>query len=186
MSALFGLFGSPDVEKLAGEGDVPGLIKALSYGGDAGVRDAAAKALGKIGLPAVGPLIARMKLGWHGNLGDAFYEIGTPAVEPLVAVLKDVHQSDRVCDATQNALIAVGIPALKPLLALIDEMHLGRPVLYALRSIEGINEETCKAFHGGRCIVQGVDTGPCTWRPSRWQSCNVVIENTRLYGKWEP
>jgi HEAT repeat protein len=186
MSALFG---PPDIEKLAGEGDVSRLIKALSYGGDAGVRDAAAKALGKIGLPAVGLLIARMKRGWSEYLADAFYEIGSPAVEPLIAVLKQEDQSDRVCEAVQNALVAVGIPALKPLVPLMDEIKQGRShsgYYYALRAIEEIKKETCKAFRGERCVVQGRDTGPCTWRPSRWQNCSVVIENTRSYGKWEP
>lgn len=43
----------------------------------------------------------------------------------------------------------------------------------------------CKAFQAGRCVVQGADTGPCSWNPSDWRTCGVVIENTRYYGKWQ-
>lgn len=41
----------------------------------------------------------------------------------------------------------------------------------------------CKAFQGGRCVVNGVDTGPCDWNPSDWRNCNVVKENMK-YGGW--
>ena len=41
------LFGPPNVDKLEANGDVPGLIKALGYEKDSGVRHDAARALGK-------------------------------------------------------------------------------------------------------------------------------------------
>jgi len=44
----------------------------------------------------------------------------------------------------------------------------------------------CKAYKNGRCVNPrtGKDTGPCTWEPRNWQSCNVVKEHLRFYGKW--
>lgn len=42
----------------------------------------------------------------------------------------------------------------------------------------------CKAFRDGHCIIQGNDTGPCTWDPQNWETCNVVIENKKMYGTW--
>ena len=174
MGGAMGLFGKPNVEALQAKQDVKGLIRALPSH-DGNVHDAAAKALGEIGPPAVEPLIARMKLGWHGFLEDAFYEVGTPAVEPLIAVLKDARCSERVGKATQNALAAVGVPAIASLIAIVEEHQHSKFFFHAIKALEQISEETCKSFHGGRCIVQGVDTGPCTWRPSRWQSCSVVV-----------
>jgi HEAT repeat protein len=47
------LFGPPNVEKMKARRDVNGLIKALRYRKDKGVRQAAAEALVKIGAPAV-------------------------------------------------------------------------------------------------------------------------------------
>jgi HEAT repeat protein len=55
------LFGPPNVEKMKARRDVNGLIKALRYRKDKGVRQAAAEALVKIGAPAVEPLIAALK-----------------------------------------------------------------------------------------------------------------------------
>lgn len=42
----------------------------------------------------------------------------------------------------------------------------------------------CKAYKSGRCIVMEKDTGPCTWKPEDWATCNVVIENKKFYGSW--
>ena len=44
--------------------------------------------------------------------------------------------------------------------------------------------QNCKAFAAGRCVVRGVDSGPCDWNPADWQRCNVVIENQKAYGQW--
>lgn len=46
--SFFGLFGPPNVEKLKAKNDVQGLIKALGYEKDSGVRSIATEALGKI------------------------------------------------------------------------------------------------------------------------------------------
>lgn len=42
----------------------------------------------------------------------------------------------------------------------------------------------CKAFQAGRCVVRGADSGPCSWNPTDWQRCGVVIENKKFYGEW--
>src|SRR5450756_828303 len=87
------LFGPPNVEKLKAKGDIPGLIKALGYGKDWGVRNAAAGALGQIGdARAVGPLIAALK-DQDSNVrraaAGALVEISAPSVMPLIAALGD-------------------------------------------------------------------------------------------------
>ena len=55
-----GLFGPPDVEKLEEKRDIKGLAKALRDKHHK-VRYATAEALGKIGAPAVEPLIAALR-----------------------------------------------------------------------------------------------------------------------------
>ena len=55
------LFGKPNVKKMKDEGDVKGLIKALSYTKDPYTCEFAVDALGQIGDPAaVEPLIAAL------------------------------------------------------------------------------------------------------------------------------
>src|ERR1035437_5475993 len=94
------LFGPPNVDKLKAKGDVPGLIKALRYEKDSGVRHDAALALGKIGdARAVEPFIAALGdqnglVRWSaaeslGAFGDA------RAVEPLIAALNDEESGVR-------------------------------------------------------------------------------------------
>jgi hypothetical protein len=56
---VFG-FGTPNVEKMSEKRDVDGLIKALRYKKDWQVREKAAGALGRIGKPAVEPLISAL------------------------------------------------------------------------------------------------------------------------------
>ncbi len=140
------LFGSPNVKKLEANRDVPGLIKTL---GDqkSDVRDAAAEALGRIGAPAVEPLIAAFK-DWdlRDAAAEALGRIGAPAVEPLIAALQDGDQDVReyaagalgqgrdarsvdplmaalkdqgilVRVAAAEALVRVGAPAVSPLIA---------------------------------------------------------------------
>lgn len=112
-----GLFGSPNVEKLKAKGDVAGLIKALGYEKD-NYRKAAAEALGQIGAPAVGPLVAALhspdgSVRWHaagalGQTGDA------DAVKPLIAAFGDPLVSVR--SAAVEALVQVGAPAVGPLI----------------------------------------------------------------------
>lgn len=58
---LFHFSRRPNVQALKSEGDLEGLIKALSFEDDHNIRLAAASALGTIGDPsAVDPLIAAL------------------------------------------------------------------------------------------------------------------------------
>ena len=83
---LFG--GPPNIAKLLEKKDVAGLIKALGYPKDPGVRSAAAAALGQLRDPrAVEPLIAALDdLPVRCVAAEALGQIGDPrAVEPLAA-----------------------------------------------------------------------------------------------------
>ena len=96
------LFGPPNVEKMKARRDVNGLIKALRYRKDKGVRQAAAEALVKIGAPAVEPLIAALKdesFSVRQAAAEALGKIGAPAVEPLIAALKDQNSWARAAAA---------------------------------------------------------------------------------------
>jgi HEAT repeat protein len=88
------LFGPPDVARLESQRNVKGLIKALRYRKDSGVRRTAALALGRIGdTRAVRPLIAALKDG--DTAATALSEIGKPAVEALIAALNDKRREVR-------------------------------------------------------------------------------------------
>ena len=110
---IMGLFrGKPNVEKMEAKRDAKGLIKTLGYKTDSGVRRTAALALGKIGEPAVEPLIAALK----DSVGDvrrtaaeALGKVGDRrAVEPLIAALKD--SDDYVRREAAEALGKIGEP----------------------------------------------------------------------------
>jgi HEAT repeats len=121
------LFGRPDVEKLAENRDVPGLIKAMGHRRDPEVCPSAAEALGKIGdASAVEPLIEALgsddrvllrRVAWAlGAIGDR------RAVEPLAKALAE--------DALENRLevaIALGrmgdARAVEPLLEGVDNLN---------------------------------------------------------------
>ena len=104
------LFGPPNVEKMKARRDVNGLIKALRYRKDKGVRQAAAEALVKIGAPAVEPLIAALKDQNSWARAAAAQALGKikdrRAVEPLSAALGD-ERSD-VRQAAAKALDHLG------------------------------------------------------------------------------
>ncbi len=60
----------------------------------------AREALGRIGQPAVEPLIAALSGGGHNEeIGQALAQIGAPAIEPLLALLRSDY-SERVWPAT--------------------------------------------------------------------------------------
>ena len=117
------LFGPPNVEKMKARRDVNGLIKALRYRKDKGVRQAAAEALVKIGAPAVEPLIAALKdkdSDVRYAAAKALGEIKDPrAVEPLIAVPKDYYSGVRY--AVTEALVKIGAPAMEPLIAALKD-----------------------------------------------------------------
>ena len=81
------LFGSPNVTRLAAKKDVKGLIEALDYKKDPGVRGSASIALGQIGdARAVEPLIVALK--------DKKLDVRTRAARALVQIgdARAVHQ----------------------------------------------------------------------------------------------
>jgi HEAT repeat protein len=112
--SFFGLFGTPDVQKLASRQDVPGLLKALTWQKDAEVRQSAASALG-------------------------FFE-DERAIEPLVSALKD--SSFEVRAAAAQALELTGInwnsspAARRTVPSLIAIMSAPAPSARATRTVE--------------------------------------------------
>ena len=109
--SIFKKMTTPKVETLKARKDIKGLIKALRYRKDEGVRQVAARALGEIKDPrAVEPLSAALKdAEWRVRLAaaEALGEIKDPrAVEPLSAALKDAEWV--VCIAAAQALDHLG------------------------------------------------------------------------------
>ena len=99
------------------------LVTILGVGG-AGVREAAAAALGRIGDPsAIDPLVAAL-VDYYPNVREAsataLGRIGDPrAVEPLVAALRGRYPE--VLQAAAAALGVIGGPAVEPLIAVFDD-----------------------------------------------------------------
>ena len=94
------LFGPPNAEKLAAKHDLKGLIKALGYQKDSGVRRAATFGLGKLGdVRAVEPLVGALRdvsPGVREGAVLALEAIGdVRAVEPLIDALGDHHATVR-------------------------------------------------------------------------------------------
>jgi HEAT repeat protein len=124
------LFGPPDIAQLTAKRDVQGLVKALGYNADPGVRRAAATALGTLGDPrAVEPLILALKnpdweRDWQDTsaLVDALVRLGAPSIGPLIAALDWHSQVVRVSAA--EALAAIGRPAVPPLVVLLGDADL--------------------------------------------------------------
>jgi hypothetical protein len=117
------LFGPPNVDKMKARKDVKGLIKALGYREDAGVRRAAAQVLGELGdVRAVEPLIAVLedKDAWtRGHAVEALVKMGDPAVGPLIAALED--GSWLASSAAVEALGNIRLPAVEPLIAALKD-----------------------------------------------------------------
>jgi HEAT repeat protein len=122
------IFGPPDPAKLEASGDVSGLIKALGYGKDAGVRAAAAGSLGRIGdSRAVEPLIAVLgdaRRDVRQAAAGALSLIGDPrAVQPLIGVLNDWDPIVRQTAA--GALGRFGAPAVEALSGALTDSTVG-------------------------------------------------------------
>ena len=124
--SIFKKMTTPKVETLKARKDIKGLIKALRYRKDKGVRQAAAEALVKIGALAVEPLIAALK-DRHSDVRQAaayvLGEIGDArAVEPLIAAPKD-EKEWYVREAAAEALGKIGAPAVEPLIAALKDEY---------------------------------------------------------------
>lgn len=117
-----GMFGPPDVEKLAAAKDVKGLIKALSYK-DPWIAKEAAKALGPLKDPrAVEPLIKALSV--KAVCTDAIGALGIirdpHAVEPLMEIfLKNEPNGITVA----QALGRLGPPAVDGLIGALYSEH---------------------------------------------------------------
>jgi hypothetical protein len=127
MAFLKRMFGTYDVRKLRAEGDVKGLIEALSHAKAGGVRWDAADALEEIGdAQAVEALIGALRdedarvrrsaVRALGTIGDA------RAVQPLSEALKRSSRDDKARIAW--ALTDIGdTQAMKPVLAALRDLY---------------------------------------------------------------
>ena len=99
------------------------LVTILGVGG-AGVREAAAAALGRIGDPrAIDPLVAALA-DYYAHVREAsataLGRIGDPsAIDSLVAALRDGYPEVR--QAAGAALSGIGVAAVGPLIAVFDD-----------------------------------------------------------------
>ena len=113
------LFGPPNVEQLKAKRNVKGLVKALLYRKDAGVRESAAAALESLGWQpdtgGAGAAYWAVKHQW-----DKCIEIGAPAVKPLLVALQDKEASVRW--AAAGALGQIGdAGAVSSLVAALED-----------------------------------------------------------------
>jgi HEAT repeat protein len=119
------LFGPPDVNKLAANGDVPGLIGALGYAKSWPVQSRAASALGKSRDPrAVEPLILALRdkmVPVRERAAEALGRLGDPrAVEPLIVLLGEPSISLRKIAAVSLGQIR-DPRAVEPLIVLLGD-----------------------------------------------------------------
>jgi HEAT repeat protein len=114
-----GLFGPPNVEKMQARRNIEGLIKALGYPQDAGVRKRAAAALGELGdLRACEPLIAAFQ--------DKDSEVRT-AAESALGRIGDPHTAELLIPKLKdrNALVRqAAAEALGKVVARLEETAL--------------------------------------------------------------
>ena len=108
-----GLFGPPNVEKMAAKRDVKGLAKALNYRKDIGIQCHAARELGEIGdARAVKALVDALNNPERlcNEAAETLVQIGAPAIQPLIAALTDTFR----CKNAAQALAKIGAPAARP------------------------------------------------------------------------
>ena len=131
------LSGPPKVEELVGKNDVKGLIKALDYQKDSGIRKSAAHALANIGdASAVEPLVVALKdddMLVGGSAARAVARFGEAAVEPLIRAIAwgvvggkeipNIIVKLRVRNLAEDALVSIGEPAVEPLLAVLEDNY---------------------------------------------------------------
>ena len=100
-------------------------------------RNNVAGALGKIGAPAVAPLMAALRGHVRENAVGALGKIGAPAVAPLIAALKDEDTNVR-----RNAADALGevndVRAVEPLIEALKDPNVRRNAADALGEIKDV------------------------------------------------
>jgi HEAT repeat protein len=141
---LFNFSRRPNVQELKSQGDVDGLIEALSYQDDPNIRLAAASALGRVGAPeAVDPLVEA--LDDQQNVTEmaalSLGEIGDPrAVEPLISTLE---QDDwEVRSSVAKALGKIGDERAVPSLVNLLENTNSNVRWHAAQALESITGES--------------------------------------------
>jgi bilin biosynthesis protein len=120
---LTGLFWNdkPNINKMKNKKDIEGLIEALNYK-DESIQLGAIKALGSANDPrAIDPLIKILRHYYFGNFATfALGKMGEPAIEPLINSLKDKNINVRMKSAYALGLIGTET-AVKPLNQLLDD-----------------------------------------------------------------
>ena len=139
-------FRRPNVEKMKAQKDIKGLIEALGYQKDSGLRKCAARALVDIGAPAVKQLLTALNVDnvdVRKTAAQVLGDIGDPiAVEPLInALSRDVFY-DFIDDdeGYPYALKKIGSPALPALITSLarhreEKSHLTNKVTHIILDI---------------------------------------------------
>lgn len=145
------LFGPPNVDKMKEKKDVQGLVKALGYEKDNGIRESAARALGEIGdKRAVEALIDVLNdRDWEkrrenkpvrcaaaialGHIGDL------RAVRPLAETLDDYKME--VDRPAKDALIEIGAPSVvDEVMAVINDLMNLKNDAYAFEVLSSLGK----------------------------------------------
>jgi HEAT repeat protein len=129
----------PSVKKLEEEGDIAGLIKALTEDAHSARHDDALHALGRIGEPAAAPLIQALSVlpGRKYAIAGALGEIGKSAVEALIRVLPSQNPAVRYGAAMALGRLkdATAMHALIHALRLEHNHEAGYQEAYAILSL---------------------------------------------------
>ena len=142
---LFKFSRRPNVQQLKSQGDVNGLIEALSYQDDHNTRLAAASALGRVGdSQAVDPLIDALEDDQLGVIEIASLSLGeigdSRAVEPLINALGDENWEVR--SSLAKALGKIGDNrAIQPLINLLKDKN-ENVRWHAVQALEAITGES--------------------------------------------
>ncbi len=149
------LFGPPNISKLKSRLDIKGLIKALDYTKDAGIRDQAIEALGELGgRAATEPLLSLLEDEGCGCEALAVTALGKIKDERAVPVIIDlIRERGAVsCSAELSALQDIGIPAVEPLLDVLREKAQdAKQALLLIKVLERSGDE--RAIAGLRDLV---------------------------------
>jgi HEAT repeat protein len=140
------LFRPPDVQELADEGNIQGLIQALGHNQANSVRLEAAKSLGQLGASeAIEPLSEalndedrQVRLSAIHALGM----IGMPAVHPIMKALR--NEDEKVRQRAADTLQLIDVPVEGLLLSVLKEDDpyalVKAKVAMVLESQQGLDE----------------------------------------------
>jgi HEAT repeat protein len=118
------LFGPPNINRLKSRLNIKGLIKALDYKKDAGIRDQAIEALGELGgLAATEPLLSLLdkeSCGCEALVVSALGKIKDERAVPAL-IERISGRGAASCPEELSALQNIGPPAVEPLLGVLRE-----------------------------------------------------------------